>query len=106
MSGVAAIAGPEANQGLIPRYVRDSSADAEVDTRDRVSRGVPRPVALMDGAELTEELRRRISDTAKPERRSSRPLWLGVAALAAIAASASFFPDVVLALVPRLSMAL
>jgi len=105
MSGVAAIMGAECNMGLVPRYVREGTAEDDPGVPGGAWQS-PSAMTLQDVGALTEELRRRITVSAKPERRGAKPLLFGMAALVAITATLVLFPDVVLALLPNFAPAL
>jgi len=102
----------EVTIGLVPRYLRGRETGAGPDWSP--DDGTPDPVALPafeaepsqrarehGVPSVTEELRRRITESTKPEKRRARPLWFGLALIAVIAAACFMFPDTVLALLPN-----
>jgi hypothetical protein len=108
MSGIAVIGSAEATVGLVPRYLRarEHSAtpawapgDDNSEASTQVAMGglaAANPVVLT----MTEEMRKRIADVSKPEKRRIRPMLFGVAAVAAILLAILLFPDSVVALLP------
>ena len=111
MSGVAAIsAGDAPTIGLVPRYLRGKEAsinqpwapewDQPAQHTPATVVHEPPPPPVMRVASPTEELRRRIAETALPEKRRSRPLLIGVLALALVVVASLLFPDTVFALLP------
>jgi hypothetical protein len=111
MSGTAAAGTGEATIGLVPRYLRGRERDSgqgwgpDGETPDQSARTAfeadPGYAARDSGAtSVTEEMRRRIAECAKPEKHRARPLLIGLAAVAVIVAAGVLFPDSVLALLP------
>jgi hypothetical protein len=108
MSGTAMTAG-EATIGLVPRYLRPRDAEESAqaaETGDEAtndpfaSREMPMLPARMAGNAITNDMRRRIAEAAMPERKGRRPMWFGVAAVAAVLVVGLVFPDTVMALLP------
>ena len=105
----AAIGGLETTIGLMPRYLRNRDPDASA------ARTVEKPPVAADadahtaaahlpgmrGASLTDELRRRVTEAATPQKRGPSRLWFGLAAVALIALVCLLFPSVIGALLPN-----
>ena len=108
MSGVALAGGLEATVGLMPGYLRRQALAAGNEPAE-APQPAPEPeeddfaqaeLAAMRGPSDVDELRQRISDAAKQERRGIRPVWIGLALIAVLAGAGLLFPDAIAALTP------